>query len=241
MIKVFIFAFNRPDILQLQINSIKKYLIGNFSIEVVYDYRDDVHGNEFEKICLDNKIVLHRHQSYPGKSASQYHADTLMWVYDNLIHNDDIVIFLDHDIFLLDEFDVKKYLNDCDISACLQSRGHVEYTWPGLLLFKYSSIKDINFNFDPTYVEGQSLDSGGGTYSILRNEKIKFLPIEIEYPDTYKEIDLLNPIHNNGFGFELFMDGKFLHFRNACSWHMDMNVNDHKKTEILNLILKDFI
>lgn len=241
MIKLFIFAFNRPDLLIKQIDTIKKYLNGDYSIEVLYDYREDLYGNEFEKICLEKGATLLRHNSFPNKSPSQYHADSLKWVYDNRINNDDLVIFLDHDMFLIDDFDPYEYLLKYDISGCLQSRGHVEYTWPGLLLFKFNSIKDIEFDFDPKFVEGHSLDSGGGTYSILRSSNIKFLPIEVEYPDSYNGIDLLDPNNNNGFGFELFMGGKFLHFRNACSWHKNMQVEDAKKTEILNFILKDFL
>jgi hypothetical protein len=241
MIKVFIFAFNRPDLLSKQIDSLKKHLIGDYSIEVLYDYREDKFGKEFEKICLEKDANLIRHQSLPNKSPSQYHADSLSWVYHNMINDEDTVIFLDHDMFLIDDFDLIDYLREYDISGCLQSRGNVEYTWPGLLIFRYSSIKNIEFDFNPKFVEGHSLDSGGGTYKILRDKNIKFLPMKLEYPDSYKNIDLLDPNNNNGFGFELFIDGKFLHFRNACSWHKNMEVNDTKKTEILNTILKDFL
>ena len=42
-IKIFTFAFNRPDILQYQIDSFKKYIEDDFEFHVVYDTRDNEH------------------------------------------------------------------------------------------------------------------------------------------------------------------------------------------------------
>jgi hypothetical protein len=40
---------------------------------------------------------------------------------------------------------------------------------------------------------------------------------------------------------ELHLDGKFLHFRNACNWHNGLKVVDTEKTLVLHTILEDFI
>jgi len=40
---------------------------------------------------------------------------------------------------------------------------------------------------------------------------------------------------------ELHLDGKFLHFRNACNWHNGLKVVDNHKTTVLHTILGDFI
>ena len=39
--KIFSFAFNRPDILQYQITSLRKFIIGDYDINIVYDTRDN--------------------------------------------------------------------------------------------------------------------------------------------------------------------------------------------------------
>ena len=50
-VKIFTFAFNRPDILQYQINSFKKHIEDDLEFHVVYDTRDNEHLESFSKIC----------------------------------------------------------------------------------------------------------------------------------------------------------------------------------------------
>ena len=50
--KIFTFVFNRPDILGHQIKSIKKFFIGDFDINVVYDTRDNQYFDQFKEICV---------------------------------------------------------------------------------------------------------------------------------------------------------------------------------------------
>jgi hypothetical protein len=240
-LKIFIFAFNRPDLLQKQFDCFKHYLVGDYDINVVYDYREDLYGNEFEKICLDNDAKFHRHKSNPGNVPSGYHGDTLDWVYDNLLEDGDYVMFLDHDIFLIDNFDLKQRLDQFDVSGHKQTRGDVVYFWPGLFMFNYSSIKDISINFQPCQVDGEMLDSGGGTYQISRNSNIKINFVDQVYPDYYKDLNLKDPNVTNGYGFEIFDDNKFLHTKNACHWHNNYEVNDEKKTEVISVMLNDIL
>ena len=127
------------------------------------------------------------------------------------------------------------------LSGLLQKRGNVEYVWAGLVFFRKSSLQNIDFNFYPQTVDGQLLDSCGGTYELLRNEKIKFKSTDVAYPDDYQGINLRDPSNSNGgYEMELHADQKFLHFRNACNWHNGMKVVDNHKTSILHSILQDF-
>lgn len=240
-LKIFIFAFNRPDLLQKQLDCFDKYLIGDYDINVVYDYREDLFGKEFEKICESNDVKLHYHKSRSGNVPSRYHADSLTWVYQNLLKDGDYVIFLDHDIFIIDKFNLKQRLDSFDICGLIQSRSQVVYLWPGLFMFKYSSIKDIEFDFYPQFAEGQELDSGGGTYKLVRNKNLKIDFVTQEYPDFYKDLNLKDFSINNGHVFEIFDNDTFLHSHNACHWHNNYVVNDNKKTEVLNLMLDDIL
>jgi len=240
-LKIFIFAFNRPDLLQKQLDCFDKYLDGNYDVNVVYDYREDVFGEEFSEICEKNNIKLHYHKSEPGNVPSGYHAESLTWTYQNLLEDDDYVMFLDHDIFLIDKFDLKKRLDEFDISGLKQSRSHVDYFWPGLFMFKYSSIKDIEFDFYPQSAEGESLDSGGGTYKLVKNKNLNIHYVDQEYPDFYKDLNLKDPSINNGHVFEIFDNNRFLHTHNACHWHNNYQVNDDKKTEVIFLMLDEIL
>ena len=242
-IKIFTFSFNRPDILQYQIDSLKKYIEDDFEFHVVYDTRDNEYLEEFSEICKKNKVYFHHHISEPGNTPSFYNSDAIQWTYDKFAKSGDedfIGMILDHDIFLIENLNVSQFMEGYDLSGLPQTRGNVEYIWAGLILFRKSSLENIDFNFYPQTVDGQLLDSCGGTYELLRNKKIKFKPTDVVYPDDYQGINLRDPSNSNGgYEMELHADQKFLHFRNACNWHNGMKVVDNHKTSILHSILKD--
>jgi hypothetical protein len=242
-VKIFTFTFNRPDILQYQIDSFNKYIEDDFEFHVVYDTRDNEYLESFQKICEENNIILHHHISKPGNTPSFYNSDAIQWTYDNLIKSDKedfIAMILDHDIFLIDNFNISDFMNGYDISGLPQTRGSVEYVWVGLILFKKSSLENLKFDFYPQVVDGQMLDSGGGTHKLLRNKNIRFKPTNVEYPNDYKGINFNDPSNSNGgYAMELHADKKFLHFRNACNWHNGLKVDDANKTDLLFKILSD--
>jgi glycosyltransferase involved in cell wall biosynthesis len=245
-VKVILATFNRPDLLPIQIKSIQKYLKNEHEIIVVHDSRDSEYVNEFSDVCNSFEVSFNHHDSVSGKTPSQYHGESIQWAYDTIIKYEcveDFILILDHDMFLIDEFDLVEYLGNYDIAGCHQNRGSVEYVWPGLVMFKYQSIKDIEFDFLPGVYNGQTLDTGGGTYYILQTDDIKYKSTGCEYPDTYEGIDLLDEEVNLGFGFELHLDGKFLHFRNACGWHngMKKDYRDSNKKKVLESILNNFL
>lgn len=245
-VKVILSAFNRVDLLPIQVKSIQKYLKNDFEIIVVHDSRDQEFVEEFQSICKSLNIKFYHHDSVFGKNPSQYHGESIQWAYETIIKTDcvnDLVLIIDHDMFLIDDVDLVEYLGDYDISGCHQVRGSVEYIWSGLIMFKPQSIKDIEFDFLPGIYYGEVLDTGGGTCSILKTESIKYKPTSCEYPDTYNDLNLLDENINLGFGFELHLDNKLLHYRNASGWHNNFKkvVNDENKKKVLQTILKDFI
>ncbi len=243
-VKIFTFAFNRPDILQYQINSFKKHIEDDLEFHVVYDTRDNEHLESFSKICEENQVSLHHHISQPGNTPSFYNSDAIQWTYDNFIKvgdEDFIGMIIDHDIFLIDNLNVSNFMDGYNLSGLIQKKRDIEYVWAGLIFFKKSSLENIDFNFYPQTVDGQILDSCGGTYELLRNGNIKFKSTDVVYPDDYQGINLRDPSNSNGgYEMELHADRKFLHFRNACNWHNGMKVVDNHKTSILHSILKDF-
>lgn len=242
-VKIFTFAFNRPDILQYQIDSFKTHIEDDFEFHVVYDTRDNEYLEEFSKICEKNNVYFHHHVSEPGNIPSFYNSDAIQWTYDNFIkpdENDFITMIIDHDIFLIETLNVFEFMNEYDLSGQIQTRGNVEYVWAGLIFFKKSSLENIEFNFYPQTIDGQMLDSCGGTYKLLRNKNINFKPTDVIYPDEYNGINLKDPsTSNGGYEMELHANQKFLHFRNACNWHNGLKVDDANKTDLLFKILSD--
>jgi hypothetical protein len=241
---IFTFVFNRPDLLQYQIDSLKKFIECDYDISVAYDTRNNEYYDEFKKISEDNLVNFYSYKSEPGQTSSFYHSKIIKSVYDDIIvkyDHDCNVMFLDHDMFLIDDLNVSEEMSIYDILGCLQTREHVRYIWPGMMIFKKSSIENKQFDFYPQTVDGQVLDTGGGTYKLLLDKNIKYLDTEVEYPDDYKGINLKDENVTNGFNYELHFNGKFLHYRNACSWHNSYVISDNEKTNLLKKILSDIL
>ena len=82
------------------------------------------------------------------------------------------------------------------------------------------------------------LDSCGGTYTLTDNPRIRYFSTDIEYPDEYDGVDLKEV--DEGYGFELHLNQKFLHFRNACGWHKGFDVSKVSvKKNTLNVMLEN--
>lgn len=239
--QIFTFVFNRTDLLQKQIDCFKKFFIGEYELNVVCDYRDEEYVEIFKTICIDNGIKFYPHKSESTQNPSAYHGASVTWAYKEVMLKEcinDYVLIVDHDMFLIDDFNLFDYMKGYDVSGCHQRRGDVQYIWPGLTILDMDKVKDIEFDFHPCIIDGQMLDTGGGTYALVK--EVKFKPYNIEYPESFGSIEL--SVVDDGYGFELHLDQSFLHFRNACSWHNNYQVlQNSRKNEVLNIILNSFL
>lgn len=239
--QIFISVFNRPDLLQKQIKCFKKFFVGDYNINVVCDYRTDEHLSTFEKICKDEKVKCYKHKSEDNLSSSMCHGNSVTWAYKNVMlkkHIDDYFLIVDHDMFLIDELNIDSIMDNYDILGCLQIRNGIKYVWPGLTCLNVANVKDIEFNFSPCSVSGEMLDTGGGTYTLLNQKTFK--ESNVEYPEFFNGINLMEV--DEGYGFELHLDQKFIHSRNACGWHNQYEVQKNsRKNEVLNLIIDSFL
>lgn len=242
--EIFTFVFNRPDLLEYQISSLKKFFIGEYKINVIYDSRDESNLDKFQKICNSNDVNFYSHASQPGNSPSFYNGQVVKWAYDNIFLKDDensIMLILDHDIFLIDYFDLENEMNDVDVVGLIQKRGSIEYLWCGLIALKKYSVCNIDFDFYPQFINNEHLDSGGGTYKLLNNPNIKFFDTGVEYPDKYNNLDLDDENVVGKYKYELHFNNKFFHFRNASNWHKNYTISDQEKTNLFYDIIEDII
>lgn len=241
--QIFTFVFNRPDILKQQIESFRINLKDDYEFNVVYDTRDNKFLEEFKSICDETGVNFYHHLSQPGGTPSFYNSNAIQWTYDTIISqesDDSLILVLDHDIFLIESFSIKDFMEDCDFAGLPQPRGHITYVWQGLLFFRKSSVIKEEFDFYPKQVEGQMLDSCGGTYALVRNSNLRYKKTDVKYPDEFNGIELSEV--DEGYGFELHLDEKFLHFRNACGWHNHFNVSQNsQKKNVLNIMLDSLL
>lgn len=270
-LKIFTFTFNRPDILELQYKTFKKYCKNNFDFIVIHDSRNNEYVNEISNICKRNNLEFYHHSSLPGKEPSEYHSDVVTWTYENIItkkYNDDIIFLLDHDIFMLEDFDIIQYMDDCDMLTLFQRRPHRDelmpsysyqidendkslyYSWTGLSIFKNNKLKNKDFDFkcktpnqlqDLPKNERQNLDTGGGTYKLFKDKSLIIKDIGYEHLDYYNGFQIRQNPINKGHDYILMCQRKFLHYKNASNWHLNYHINDNDKTNMLLDIFKELI
>lgn len=232
-LKIFSPVVNSPDFLELQCILFQKNLLCDYELYAIDDSKDSSMGVKFMDICekYGATYIKNMNPNVHGPSAS--HANTLNYALENIIYKsclDDIVFLVDSDCFLMESIDLVEYMNNKTISSFMQSRGDVEYLWPGFTLLNMTRIKEskIKIGFFPGSFGGQLCDTGGQSYEFLQENSITPESIDCVFEGQYRGQKLIN--------METFMGGKFLHFRGGTIWDGKVNVFN-QKVEILNNIL----
>lgn len=231
MNKIFTFGYNRPDLLEKQYESFKKNTVGNFEFYLVYDHIDDTHTEEFGKVCSENQIGMYDHRRNVNFGPSGNHGSSLQWIYENFLEEDDRVLFLDHDIFLIHKFYIDSFFEMYDAFGPLSYNETIEYFWPGIFGFKFNEVKKYNLNLNPGVYNDRYLDTAGNTYLLVQEDSIKKKIFEKKY------------YYNDPPQFEVF-DDKFIHLYAASKWHENFQVNQKDediKKSIFNIIDKEYL
>lgn len=246
MIHIFTSVVNRPDFVELQEKLFKKFLKNEYQFHIVDDSVIESIESQFQSVCFENGLKYYKKPSRAvAMNPAQACADTVQWTYDNIIcknHSTDIVLFLDSDMFLIDEFDIVEYMEDAIIAGLPQVRGHVTYMWNGIMFFNMPKIEDKNIDFSDGIVEGHMTDVGGMTYWYFKKTAIEMKETDVQYPTHYNEIDLQKDA--GGYNMELHLDGKFLHYRAATNWHSNWRGLDDPlvgKTKVFKQIMETIL
>lgn len=250
MIHIFTSVVNRPDFVSIQGQLFEKFLKNQYKFHVVDDSIDENISSQFKEMCSSKDILYYKKPiSMKPLNPAQACAEAIQWTYDNLIlenHKNDIVCFFDSDMFLIDEFDVEKYMSNEIISGVPQKRGSIIYMWNGIMFLNMSKITQIDphINFSDGIVEGHMTDVGGHTWYYFQKNNIQMKIIDVEYPTHFYDIELQNENITKGYNFELFLDGKFLHYRAATNWHSNWKCSEdplQQKTKLFNKIIVEIL
>ena len=272
--QIFTSVVNRPDFVETQYRLFKTFLKDEeWQFNVVDDSMEESITEEFKSVCDIYGIKYYRKPQNPNKkfdnplAGARHATETIQWTYDTIIkekHDEDMVLFCDSDMFLLDEFSIEEYIKDEVIAGALQVRGPIEYIWNGIMFFNMSEITKIDpdLNFSDGNVEGNMTDIGGHLYYWFLKNNVKFKNVNEggttpddcpEYPEEYNGISLVFGNNDDmwtkpegGFSFELHLENKFLHYRAGTNWHTQSSWKTkedpiRKKAEVFKQIIKDFI
>jgi hypothetical protein len=257
-------AFNRPDFIELQYKTFKKFLKDEYEFVVFNDAeRDPRIYKKIVEVCnklhipcisipqaIHDKPYLYRPQSESNlwnspcvraANVVQYSLDYVGFDYDG------IVAIIDSDMFLIQDFSIENFLEGCDIAGLSQSRGHVNYLWNGIVFFNMRTLphkKSLNWNCGK--IDGQPVDVGGYTYYFFKNNpeaRIKYtnncyIKNNADVVALLKERGLnddeIKFLVDDPYGSEFHVDKAFLHYRAGGNWN-NMPQNYHDiKTSVLN-------
>lgn len=178
--KVITVAINNPDFIELQFYTLKKFFKGEYEYIVFNDAKsfsdfsnyDDVSmRNRIEEVCklLDIKCINipNIHHQY-DKCESSRMADSMNYILNYQVQNPDKYLFLDNDMFLINDFNSEKY-EKYSCAIVLQSKNNCQtnYFWNGLYYFDMEKLKNVGYmNWNCC----TDCDTGGMMQDWLRKE-----------------------------------------------------------------------
>lgn len=164
-------AYNRPDFIELQLNSIKKFH-KDFTYTVFDNAHDDSIKDECERLgvkCIPIKILGQDPSVVVGNSLNK------MWSY--LQELTGVVVYLDSDMFLVGEL---PNMTDYDFAFVPQVRGEITYPWTGLMLFNMDTLplpEELRWEVDQVALP--NTDVGGLNHFYLEKHNPKVLELEM--------------------------------------------------------------
>lgn len=180
--KIVTSVVNNPTFIELQYNSLKKFVSGDYEYIVfndAKDFPDFTNGGdtnikyEIESVCKKLNIqcinIPNNHQqdmiqylNSISMAACLRTEDSLRFILDYQIKNPDRYLGIDSDMFLINNFDTNKYENylAAIVPQYRNTKKEVHYFWNGLYYFDFNKIKNteiLNWSGIPEL----SCDSGG--------------------------------------------------------------------------------
>jgi len=240
MINIYTFADKRPDFIELQSKTMKKFIKDEFNLKV-FDNSSTPHlSAEIHRACEKNEIeVLQTEKNH----RTPNHA---CWVPINyclrnhLKDNDDVTVIIDSDIFMINDFSFFDYIKDYDIAGVYQQRKNleIEYIWNALVVINNKQVfkKNLSIDFEP--IQPNITDVGGKTSSLTKdpNVKIKWTnhTADISCAESSKIFSEFD--YHQSFGFQI-LEKSFLHYYRGSNWDGQAQVYHAKKTECLQKVL----
>lgn len=239
LVDILAIAFNNYEVIKYQYLLLKKNFLDDYIYTVADNSTDEGISKKIYDFCNKNKIPYCKLKKQNIKNMpSESHAMAMNFMYYNYLkpREAEYIAILDHDIFPIKTYSVKKILDKQLLYGKLQDFPKIKYLWPGFTFFKRSLIKNKRLNFMTYWVFNG--DSGASNYKILykdyfkKNKNLKFASAE--------RINILggDDVQNDMYSV---IDGKWIHMINAGNWSdsKDFELKQKEVFKILNDILKN--
>lgn len=198
---IFTYSYNRPDFIELQHKTFKKFLQDEYQFVVFNDARDPHLYKKIKETCkkLNIKCIkipqeIHARpylQRGPGESydnPSVRNCNVVQYSLDHYgFYHDDIVVLLDSDMFLVKPFSIKQFMQNYDVAALPQSQGtEIRYLWIGLVFLNMATMPNkTTINFNCGKINDLHVDTGGYTHYYLQsNPTARVHDMNLMYTET---------------------------------------------------------
>jgi len=208
--------YNRPDFIELQYNSVMKY-VKNATYRVYDNSNDDLIENECKRLRINRtKIDVEKIEDDISGNVSK------LWKEIWKDHHENVVI-MDGDMFFTSEFKMQE-----DMMYVPHYTNDKEWIWPNFVAFKkIENPEELDWGFFP--IDGIHSDIGSGTYPYLQ-----------KYKPNVKHID--REVFSEYFFDRLSIDGKpfLLHYKCSSNYAPESTDEWNRlKTESMLKLLHD--
>ena len=232
--KIITSVVNSPTFIEIQYHTFKKHVRGDYEFIVFSDaksFPDYTNGNDvtlkmqIQSMCnkLNVTCININNDHHVKLDMSNRHADTFnKCILKYQRENPDKYLLVDSDMFLVDQFDVKKY-SQYDSAIVLQIRNNEGYLWPGLCYLDMTKMKQFDLiNWAPC----PGFDTGGCTKDWL---KLQLGNTPTPNPDKIRWTN--ESFHTNGI--------YFIKHLWSCSWNANELPTNLKSNAKLTEFLKN--
>lgn len=225
---IIIIAFNDPDLIIKQVECINQFHRTAVDIIVIDNSTDQVKSESIRYHADRLKIIYKKTNSATTGSASMSHAFACNFAFDNFHYR--YMLFLDHDLFPIKKFTIKRLLDTSPYGGLEQIRQGIKYLWGGFIILDNSQVNPDLVDFYPRNVDGVQLDTGGGFSELLKDGQCKLFD-EVHVDNRY-----FSP--RKGDYYAILGEVQFMHFIGGSNW---MKRKDHaERQQSLYKILQEF-
>ncbi len=238
-VKIFTIANIRPDFIEIQYESIKKFLKDKDFEFIVYNnsFNNKKRYELIENICRKLKIenIKVNHYRDNKNDASLIVADSLNYIWNKYLkYEKDILLYIDSDMFLIKDTSVEELMRNYDFAFISNYRGkdfEIKYPWTGFMIFNMNTLPNpIELKWDTGIIFGNRVDVGGLNHYYLSKyeNRIRILNLEmwtlndIDYRDNNIK-NIKGSINGNAqLSLSIDKDNKLIEF-NINDIHLSRN------------------
>lgn len=184
-------SYSHPEFIGIQSKTFKNFLKDDYEFVVFSDAPTEQGHEQINAACRESGIQCIRipqeiHQppyylplnmDFPNRiiPSNVRHVHAVQYSLDKLgFNNDDVVLLVDSDMFLMRPLSITDFMKNCDIASFMKGSANdqgqqIGYLCPALTFLNMKTLPNKrSLNFNCGWVNGCSGDSGGFTHYYLK-------------------------------------------------------------------------